>query len=215
MHSKLRDELVGKSAARVLDSRAKISAVSACAAATHWPGRAGATDHRVFEALLDVADRCGQRVFTASARQIASMTGYRRETVERSIRRLANAGWLARLERGRGERASTIEILLTCLTNAPLQNSHSTYVNNHSDNCFNGAFAGLLVRSAHPDAFRNGALVPSALDIFVQLSAAPSEPSTVSGLRAATGKARSTIYSCLSVRRGRTGVSGRGWLVPP
>ena len=197
MHSKLRNEIRGKSAPRVLDNRAKICAVSACAAATHWRGRAGATDHRVLEALLDVADRCGQLVFTASARQIASMTGYRRETVERSIRRLANARWIAMLERGRRDRASTIEILLTCLTNAPLQNGHCTYNNNNSVASFNGAFAGQLVRSAHPDTFRNGALPPSALDIFVQLSPAPSEPSTVAGLRAATGKARSTIYTCL------------------
>src|SRR5213076_3051593 len=130
-------------------------------------------------------------------RQIAKMTGYRRETVARSWNRLTRARWLEILETGRRGNASTIEILLHCLTNAPLQKRQSTNSSSSSVDRCNGAFAGQLIRSAHPDAFRHGALAPSALEVFAHLSWNPTLPSGINDLDAATGLSRSTIYSSL------------------
>ncbi len=199
MHFKLRSEVFGKTPSRVHQNRLTISAISAIAAGTPWPGRAGSTDHRVLEALLDIADQCGQLVLTVSTRQIAIETGYRRETVERSRKRLASAGWLAILETGRSGNGSTIEILLHCLTNAPIQKRHNITTNSHSTKNCNGAFAGQLIRSAHPDAFRTGALAPSALSVFARLSWTPTQPSSIHDLVSDTGLSRSTIYSSLRV----------------
>jgi hypothetical protein len=198
VHDKLRNELFGKTASRVLANRLNINAISTLAAETPWPKRAGLTDHRVLEAHLNLANQCGQLVFTASSRQIANMIGCRRETVERSRGRLTNTGWLVVLESGKGGNASTIEILLNRLSNAPIQKRHTIYTNNNGIRC-SGAFSGQLIRSADPDAFRNGALASSALEVFAHLSWTPAQPSTINELKTDTALGRSTIYSSLKV----------------
>lgn len=87
-------------------ARAEIQAIRTDASEARWPGTAGATDRVVLDALLVIALEAGTIKPTASVRQLAERAGVDKDTVSRSLRRLVDAGYITRLKKGQGTRAS-------------------------------------------------------------------------------------------------------------
>jgi hypothetical protein len=70
-----------------------------------WPGMAGA--RAVLQVHLDIADRVGSFLYSASNRQLAVAAGVDRRTVIRAHKRLVKARSLVCVRKGKGRRAST------------------------------------------------------------------------------------------------------------
>jgi transposase len=87
-----------------------------------FPGRAGASDYRVYSACIVLARRRKSTTFGASVRQLAEITGLAKGTVSRALGRLRRAGWLALAanahsrEHIAAEYKLTVPILLDCVT---------------------------------------------------------------------------------------------------
>ena len=87
-----------------------IGRVFADAMAKPW-GRSSATDRAVLQAVLNLAAAAGKTELHASERVLAARAGVARATAGRSLRRLAEAGWLKKMKSRRYESAAVWAIL--------------------------------------------------------------------------------------------------------
>jgi predicted transcriptional regulator len=71
-----------------------------------WHGIAKATDLLVLSALIEIARGSLKAEFGASVRQVAEIARINRATASRSLRRLANAAWVEKIESASGEKAA-------------------------------------------------------------------------------------------------------------
>jgi hypothetical protein len=77
-----------------------------------WPGTAGGSNRAVLQAHLELARKLGSLTYGASDRLITERAGVTFPTANKSHKRLSAHGWLARVELGRGPRASTWRLCL-------------------------------------------------------------------------------------------------------
>ena len=87
--------------------RARAIATSADLPSPALAGKAGGTDPAVLQAHFEIAHQKGSLVHGASARQVAELAGVSWPTAYKAQRRLTKAGWLRRLQIGRGHEATT------------------------------------------------------------------------------------------------------------
>lgn len=106
----------GRARARVASSpafrdrdgaREVVQQIEQHADAIAWPGKAGSTDRAVLQAHLDLARELGLLTYGASDRSIGLRAGTRYATANEAHRRLVVRGWLRRLQKGTGSKAST------------------------------------------------------------------------------------------------------------
>jgi DNA-binding MarR family transcriptional regulator len=71
-----------------------------------WNGTSKSTDLMVIQVLLNIVVRCCKTEFGASVREVADGAHVSSATALRSLRRLADAGWLEKIAPARGERST-------------------------------------------------------------------------------------------------------------
>jgi hypothetical protein len=89
------------------DARKVVQQIEQHADAIAWPGKAGSTDRAVLQAHLDLARELGLLTYGASDRFIGERAGTRYATANKAHKRLVARGWLTRLQKGKGPKAST------------------------------------------------------------------------------------------------------------
>jgi DNA-binding transcriptional ArsR family regulator len=126
-----------------------------------WPGAAGSTDRAVLLELIKIGMRTGRLTVGASQRRLAELVGSQRhQTVGASLRRLREAGWVARERRGQREQANEWRLLQPPLSmTAPVSTSRE-------GGC---EVSGALSVRGH-DAFRRGALGAKAAQLYEGMS---------------------------------------------
>jgi predicted transcriptional regulator len=93
-----------------------------------WRGTAGASDHAVYDALLQLAGQLGKLLGVgASVRQVAERAGLGREAISRSLRRLQRRGLIAQASAGHG-RVSACWNLMPKLRSISDNQSHTPYL---------------------------------------------------------------------------------------
>ena len=169
------------------DARIEVHEISEAASGVAWTGQTGSTDRAVLEALVAIGLRLGRFEFPISHREIAEKAKVSRRTVGKALARLHAAGWVTK-QRGDGGN-------ITCLRlgvpqSSPLSTSQGGSVTN-------GELSGIVLRQTLVDAFRRGGLPRSSATVIAALD--DDEPKTVERVIAATGLAKSTVYTALKI----------------
>jgi hypothetical protein len=152
---------------------------------TTWPGRAGATDKKVLEAHLQIAERARSIQYSASLRQIADLAGVTARTVWSSQGRLQERHCLQLQKRGLGDLGSEWKL-------TPSNVSHlSTLLT--SWGCEDSVEAEDT--SLGQDVWRWGGLGAAARDVFNLLPIEGSISVTTLAQRRGTGE--SAVYKQL------------------
>jgi hypothetical protein len=84
-----------------------VTCLRAAMAESRWSGTRKRTELAILEALISIALRCAKRTFGASVREVAELARVRHSTAWDALRRLAGAGWIVRVDRGRDRKAAT------------------------------------------------------------------------------------------------------------
>jgi hypothetical protein len=88
------------------DSLALVDRIHGAIRDATWSGTCKATDRLILIALTEILRRCRKERFGASIRDVALRARVKETTAWRSLRRLADSGWLEKIEPARGEQAA-------------------------------------------------------------------------------------------------------------
>jgi Bifunctional DNA primase/polymerase, N-terminal/DeoR-like helix-turn-helix domain len=109
--------------------------------ATAWPGKAGCTNRKVLEALLQVAERAAEEPFSASERQLSELSLVPQKTIHAALLRLERERcWFTRASKGRGQHASSFVLAVDAASATRQDSTHNvititspTHVNSDDD----------------------------------------------------------------------------------
>ena len=169
------------------DARIEVHKISEAASRAAWTGQSGSTDRAVLEALVAIGVRLGRVEFPVSHRELAEKSKISRRTVGKALARLHAAGWVTKQRGGAGN--------VTCLRLGVPQSS--PFSTSHGGSVTNGELSGIVLRQTLVDAFRRGGLPRSSATVIAALD--EDEPKTAEQVVAATGLAKSTVYTALTI----------------
>jgi hypothetical protein len=145
-----------------------------------WTGRTGSTDKLVYQAHTFIAHRCGRKVYGASTRELAELSGIDRKTATRANSRLCKQHLVKRVENATVDSPIRYELLSRNVPNSfntvTKWCTHATELSTH-------------------DIFRRVGLGKAACECYQTLL--NYGPQTIKELCNATGRNRGTIWRVL------------------
>lgn len=176
-------------------TREKISELRDWAINAAWNGKGGATDRKVFDAILELAYRAGRLTGLACAvRDLSLLAGVGIGTVSNSLKRLEARGFIRKAMENEGVYASRYDII------AQIDNENCQYVNTPTvKKC---SVIDTFTNTKSHDLFSRYGLGTAAAEIWAFLKTGSYQPDgkdgyTVSEIVQKTGRSRNTVRRVL------------------